>query len=1089
MQEIRLGSIDSIFSTDRGNTTHVQLEQTAKKIPLTNLSTVIDQYDVYRSEVSACNKYRLTLTVKPYCTNVLFNTCTEIVKDDGSDEIQVVRDNAPITITDTKIKGNISGLISSLTRAYMLDNTEYSSENVGFTYYPGYDIFGNHILRNLSFRPIIPLAANVHNSTYNTIEDTMRTLEGNDIKIVPRFSPNDTEFINKHVYETTNILSMENGDSVASNLVNENGWYGFYNNSSITPKRITNTVAEHDSNTVTERDSNHVVNNKGNCEFVDMYPDRTLYSFTPKLNMHKHRLERNWDVFVTYPYKNFYRHNLVTNIYAYDVESEQAAYDNIEADGQTNALLIMEAKSQYCRNGMKGVQFRTFCKHNLQQNDNVLIYYAFGDDTSFKLCHGTFRVNYIGDMNNENKDYYFTITNSSILDEIFDGRVASTFYENPTNVPPAHFRELSGEITEIPEDINTSDTSYEPNVCRWFYKEIETEPSVTWDSQNTVDILPVDVKNGPIYVRQKETISGQYVYMYYHYENNAYQTLPDTFNPLSEEFGDGNTFDNIPIGYVTDYVRVHTYKYYEKSYEYYIQKTDKVDDIINQRLCYSIPLRFAKIVNGTKCKYYIRMFKKLPNFNKSVENLTNHIAINRTRFEQYIQRNATKDGVKMRDFDREIYPLAFAKTIYADDITQYQFTETMDIAYIRDNLGRPLTNLYITIVKKNVGYKEWYGPLKQYTDYTENNKTHRIEFSHCFGKVTSGLDFMCKEGDDSEIIRKTKGFLSDARLITNAMNVTNLGQPLEFWGDVHLDTSKITDGILEDDELFFGDVVEYNPMQVAETTLSDVQFRFNTAQRENGDSNDYTFTYKEVISDDYGLKRYRNNNCGFATEEHTNERSLICPEGYYYKAHYPIGVRAFANTVKQASHYSVLLEHAEPVQMEGIFIRIITRNNHGYAVGRKAFICNDSEGIWYNTQIVYVDSKTSFIIKPISKDIEAYENKPYLDWVQVCNLLNNETFRVRIENTDIPDYADNISKNLFLWREVIPASESDDETMNAYPFANGALYIDKSINFFLKRQDPDALNGLYYHGTFPDIQGKIKIPSNYDYIPENEAIC
>ena len=83
------------------------------------------------------------------------------------------------------------------------------------------------------------------------------------------------------------------------------------------------------------------------------------------------------------------------------------------------------------------------------------------------------------------------------------------------------------------------------------------------------------------------------------------------------------------------------------------------------------------------------------------------------------------------------------------------------------------------------------------------------------------------------------------------MNADNLGQPLEFWGKVHLQPDGISDGILEDDEVFFGDVVEYNPMQVMETTLSDVQFRFNTAQRENGNPNDYTFTYKEITSDDY----------------------------------------------------------------------------------------------------------------------------------------------------------------------------------------------------------------------------------------------
>lgn len=1083
MQEIRLGSTDSVFSTNMENTVHIQLDQTTKKIPLTNLSTVIDQYQVYRDEVSACNKFRLTLTMKPYCTNVLFNTCTEIVKNDGADEgvgddkIKVVRDNITTQLSHGEIyddnnKPKVSGKTSGITRSYMMDNTEYSSESVGFRYYPGYDIFGNHIMRNLSFRSIIPLN-NVGNSTYNTIEDTMRTFEGQNIKMVPRLSNNDTIFVNKHLYETTNILSMSDGESVAANLTNENGWYGFYNNSSITQKMVHNGIK-------VERDSNHAVNDKNNCEFVDMYPDRTLYSFTPKLNKYKHRLEKNWDVFITYPYKNFYRHNLVTNVYTYNTVSSQSMYGNVEADGQTNALLIMEAKSQYCRNGMKGVQFRTYCKHNLKQNDYVLMYYEL-EDGSFKVCNGMFRVNYIGDMNNEFNDYYFAITNSSILDELFDGKIVDTFYDGPTNIEPEHFRDLSGEIDEIPNDIDTSDTSYEPNICRWFYKPLTNEPLVTWDGNNTVDVLPADVKNSPQHVRQRQKDErGDYVFLYYQFQNNIYQLLSDTFDPSLYRFDGRNTLDDVPIGYATEYIRVYTYKYYEKANEYYTQKTGSVNDIINEQLCYKIPLRFAKIVNNTKCEYYIRLFKKLPNLKKSVENLSDDVARNGIRFDEYVQRNATKDG-KMCDFDHEVYPLAFSKTIYGDNITQYQFTDTIDVSHMRDNLGRPLTNLYITIVKKNIGYKSWYGNIKHYSDYTENNKIKRVEYSHCFGKVTSGLDFLCKEGDDNEIVRKNKGFLSDAKVITNVFTETS-GQPLEFWGKINMLNDGETDGILEYDDVFFGDVVEYNPMDVMETTLSDVQFRFNTAQRENGNTNDYTFTYKEIVSDDYLPS-------GFQTEEHTNERSLICPEGYYYKAHYPIGVRSFSDNIKQASHYSVLFDSAKPVQMEGIFIRIATKNNHGYGYGRTVFICNDVDGIWYETQIVYVDSKTSFIIKPIHKDIEAYEGKPYLDWIQICNLLNYGKLRIRVANLDIPDYADNVSTNLFLWREVIPASESADETLNSYQFANGALYIDKSINFFLKRQDPDAINGLYYYGNFPDINGKIRVRSNYEYISEKEITC
>jgi hypothetical protein len=144
---------------------HVELEHTTKKLPITDVSTTIDQYEVYRTEASACNRYRLTLTVKPYCTNVLFNTCTEIVKDEGSANAEVVTDNMSITINDARSRSLIGGLTSGIKRAYMLDNTEYSSEDIGYKYHPGYDIFGNHIIRNLSFRSVIPITACASGST------------------------------------------------------------------------------------------------------------------------------------------------------------------------------------------------------------------------------------------------------------------------------------------------------------------------------------------------------------------------------------------------------------------------------------------------------------------------------------------------------------------------------------------------------------------------------------------------------------------------------------------------------------------------------------------------------------------------------------------------------------------------------------------------------------------------------------------------------------------------------------------------------------------------------------------------------------
>ena len=41
--------------------------------------------------------------------------------------------------------------------------------------------------------------------------------------------------------------------------------------------------------------------NRNACEFIDLYPDRTLFSFLPKYNKYRKRAEKNWDYCITYP--------------------------------------------------------------------------------------------------------------------------------------------------------------------------------------------------------------------------------------------------------------------------------------------------------------------------------------------------------------------------------------------------------------------------------------------------------------------------------------------------------------------------------------------------------------------------------------------------------------------------------------------------------------------------------------------------------------------------------------------------------------------------------------------------------------------
>ena len=106
--------------------------------------------------------------------------------------------------------------------------------------------------------------------------------------------------------------------------------------------------------------------------------------------------------------------------------------------------------------------------------------------------------------------------------------------------------------------------------------------------------------------------------------------------------------------------------------------------------------------------------------------------------------------------------MGFAKTIYGDDVTQVTFTDSLNIENLTDNLGRPLTELFVTIIKRNKGHEKWY--IKDKNEKKIDLK--EIEYSHCFGKVKSGLIIHGEEKDnkDTKDLRKQ---INDITLLTN----------------------------------------------------------------------------------------------------------------------------------------------------------------------------------------------------------------------------------------------------------------------------------------------------------------------------------
>ncbi len=229
-----------------------------------------------------------------------------------------------------------------------------------------------------------------------------------------------------------------------------------------------------------------------------------------------------------------------------------------------------------------------------------------------------------------------------------------------------------------------------------------------------------------------------------------------------------------------------------------------VIDIPNANVAIGNTSRMKRVFDGQESEYYFRIFKKIKTRN------TNPIEVD----------------------DYEIYNLAFSQNIFTDSISQYVFNEDIDITDLKDNLGRPLSELYLTKVKT-----------------TSNG---------LFGKISSGISTPSMAKLNISNVNSFS-YLRNIPVINKIHNGVTLPFPTHIPLESNLTMTGTTD--------FYGDVVEYNKLEVKEIILGDISHRFNTVNRE---SNGTT-----------GL--------GVGPRQ----------EGYCYKAHDLIRIREFSSYVEQ----------------------------------------------------------------------------------------------------------------------------------------------------------------------------------------------
>ena len=193
----------------------------------------------------------------------------------------------------------------------------------------------------------------------------------------------------------------------------------------------------------------------------------------------------------------------------------------------------------------------------------------------------------------------------------------------------------------------------------------------------------------------------------------------------------------------------------------------------------------------------------------------------------------------------------------------YNFTTDIDVSGLKDNLGRPLSELFLTIVKvvtdtdTSNDFKDQY-----WKDLTKNNTNIPSSLEGRFWTKIKG------------------GFLTENDTSVN-YNVRSISSDGGTYPQTHF--GSVDNGIDESDNEFIGDISEYNSNELSERILEPIYHRVNTI-------------YREYRKDIVNLKT--TNDGGFEVDD--------LREGYIYRPHYRIKIREFSSYIETGDESQVI---------------------------------------------------------------------------------------------------------------------------------------------------------------------------------------
>jgi hypothetical protein len=453
-------------------------------------------------------------------------------------------------------------------------------------------------------------------------------------------------------------------------------------------------------------------------------------------------------------------------------------------------------------------------------------------------------------------------------------------------------------------------------------------------------------------------------------------------------------------------------------------------------------ISYKKIINGIECEYYVRLFTRLPNWKYSENEVSEYNVYDNDETIETLKKAKKIENT----FESHITPMCFARNSYNDRISQIIFTDDIGINSLHDNLGRPLSEIYLTIIKNNAGYKDWYGKYGKEI----NISAETIEHSHCFGKLSCAFE-LCKQSISNSAT-------------TNIFTLNNVSKNNEssFYSVSGMDMAKINanfndserDSIEYSDrqDNFYGDLCEYRPNEFYEYKIQDIGFRFNTAQREickEDSSYKYMGIYYTVLAtDDFDYNSWSAVSASSSSVSHTHR------EGYYYNPHYRIDINTFSNTLQTGYGTITNIRKIIPsvLVIDGVseeYFKILTLTEHNMTHNEKFILFDKASDKYYDGTVVKYFSSNEELI-------DSYIFYAKIDGYEINSTEYITDLQIMTPSSDMPSYARAIKDGTarYAWRELEKNGYGDENKIETYPFSNGRIYINKNFNIYLKRQDP-----------------------------------